>query len=79
MAEKGYRFLGISRRVFNILAWLSLGIGGVAAVIICVNRQGPWQSHAALALLLGVFYFFVFGTVSEVTRLLLNIASKINQ
>ena len=80
MADKGYRFLKMSRKVFTVLAWLALAIGLVSGVIIFINRQGPWEPRltaTALALIFGVFYFFVFGTVSELIRLLLDIESKV--
>ena len=80
MAEKEYRFLKISSRVFNLLAWLALGVGVVLSVITFVNNVNPWTpriGQTAVVLLLGCLYFFIFGTVSELIRLLLNIESKI--
>ena len=80
MAEDNYRFLKSSRRVFNLLAWLALAIGVVSSVIIFMNRQEPGEPRATvsvLAVIFGIFYSFVFRTVSEVIRLFLNIESKI--
>ena len=80
MADNEYRFLKISRRVFNVLAWLALAIGLIAGVILFVNRQGPGEPRftaAILAVVFGIFYFSLFGTIGEVIRLLLEIASKV--
>ena len=80
MAEKGYRFLKISARVFNVLAWLALGVGVVVSVINLVSNADPWAPRAGktvLAVMLGCLYFFIFGTVSGLIHLLLDIESKI--
>ena len=76
---KRNRFLKVSRRVFAVLAWVALSIGGVSSVVIFVNHPGPWEPRftaAGLSLLAGIFYFFVFGTVSEIIRLLLDMAAR---
>ena len=74
-----HRFLKISARFFSVLAWLSLAIGLVVAIVLFSGGGQPDTPRAAGAagVLLGVIYFFVFGAFSAIIQLLLEIESKI--
>ncbi len=79
MADQNYHFLKISRKVFTVLAWLFLAIFLVMGVAVLAGG-GSVQAPRAVGIfffLWGVTLFFVFGTVSEIIRLLLEIASKV--
>ncbi len=74
-----YRFLRVSVKIFNVLAWLSVVFGIAITVILVLGGKGPDAPRAAglVGILLGAVYFLMFKTVSAVIRLLLEIASKV--
>ena len=79
--EKTYKLLSVSAVIFKILAWLSLVIGIVSSVIIFIGGGTPDAPRTTgfIGILLGVVYFFVSFTVSEVITLLLDMSSRINK
>ena len=80
MAEKNYRFLKVSSRLFNVLAWLALLVGLVSTGVQFVNGTAPWNlklNVALLSLFQAGLVFFLFGTISGMIHLLLNIEAKI--
>ena len=79
MAER-YRFLKISTRIFNVLAWLALAAGLAIGVMTFVNNPAPLTPRVTatvMAVVFGALYFIIFGTASGVIRLLLDIESKL--
>jgi len=76
---KNHRFLKISSRVFTVLAWLSLVLGAVVAVMIFAGGGQPDTPRAAgfAGLMLGGIYFFVFGAFSAVIELLLDLDERV--
>ncbi|MBU4343287.1 MAG: hypothetical protein KKG21_04685 [Candidatus Omnitrophica bacterium] len=77
MVEK-YKFLKISSVIFKVLAWVSVAVGIVSSIVIFVGGGTPDAPRSAgfIGLLLGVVYFFIFFTASEVVSLLLELSSK---
>jgi len=79
--EKPYKFLGISATIFKVLAWVSVAVGVVSAIVIFVGGGTPEAPRATgfIGLLLGLIYFFLFFTASEVIALLLELREKVNK
>jgi hypothetical protein len=79
--EEKYKFLKIGTVIFKVLAWLSVTIGVISAVIIFIGGGTPEAPRSAgfIGLLLGVVYYFIFFTVSEVIMLLLDIRNKLDK
>ena len=76
--EKTYKFLGISATIFKVLAWVSLVLGFVAAIVIFIGGGTPEAPRLTglVGILLGIVYFFIFLTAAEVITLLLDIGTK---
>ena len=74
MAEK-YKALGLLRKTFKILAFVAGGVGLIFFVIILIAGGTPETPRATslLALALGVIYFLLLYTISEVILLFLDI------
>lgn len=85
---KEYKFLKIARGVFKVLAWLALGLGILVGIIILVTGaalptgaigpqgapiQAPPRAAGAVLMLMGVLYFVVLYTISEIIGILLDI------
>ena len=70
MAEK-YKTLGLLRKTFKVLAFVVGGLGIIFFVIILIAGGTPETPRATslLALALGVIYFLLLYTVSEVLLL----------
>ncbi|HUW23079.1 MAG TPA: hypothetical protein VMW39_03515 [bacterium] len=70
MAEK-YKTLGLLRKTFKVLAFVVGGLGIIFFVIILIAGGTPETPRATslLALVLGVIYFLLLYTVSEVLLL----------
>ena len=79
--QKSYKFLQVSAAIFKVLAWLSLAIGTISAIVIFVGGGTPEMPRFTgfIGLLLGVAYFFMFLIASEVITVLLEIHSKVNK
>ncbi|MDP2921393.1 MAG: hypothetical protein Q8O12_03385 [Candidatus Omnitrophota bacterium] len=78
---KGYKLLEVSTVVFKVLAWVSLGIGIVASIVIFIGGGTPEapRSTGFIGILLGVVYFFMFLVTAEIIKLLLEIRSKVEK
>ncbi|MEE8317941.1 MAG: hypothetical protein V3S13_03425 [Candidatus Omnitrophota bacterium] len=76
-----YKFLKIGAVVFKGLAWLSVVIGVISGVIIFIGGGTPEapRSTGFIGLLLGVVYYFLFFTASEVITLLLDVHNKLDK
>jgi len=70
LAEK-YKTLGLLRKTFKVLAFVSGGLGIIFFVIILIAGGAPETPRVTslLALALGVIYFLLLYTVSEVLLL----------
>jgi len=79
--EKTSKFLGIASTIFKVLAWVSVGLGIVSALVIFIGGGTPDapRSTGFVGLLLGIIYFFVSFTVSEVITLLLSMHKKLEK
>jgi hypothetical protein len=79
--DKKYKLLEISSIVFKVLAWVSVAIGTVAAIVIFIGGGTPEapRSTGFIGLLLGIVYFFIFLVTAEVITLLLEIRSKVEK
>lgn len=79
--DKVCKFLGISSKIFKVLAWISVAVGVISAVVIFVGGGTPEAPRFTgfIGLLLGVVYFFIFYTTSGVIALLLDIRSKLDK
>ena len=74
-----YRVLPIAPVVFRTLAWISILLGLISALIIFTGATVPesprWMGFVSLVL--GVLYGFVFLVVGEAVELLLDINSRV--
>lgn len=79
--EKTHKFLQISSVIFKVLAWASVVIGIVSAIVIFVGGGTPQAPRTTgfIGILLGIVYFFIFYTASCVISLLLEIQSKVDK
>ena len=70
MGEK-YRAVGLLRKTFKVLAFISAGVGFVFFLIILIGGGTPETPRATsiLALVLGFIYLVLFYTISEVLQL----------
>lgn len=76
MAEKNYGFLKLSSTVFRVLSWIVVILSVLAFIVILVGGGTPETPRimSVLALLIGVLYFFIFYTASEIIKLFLDLA-----
>lgn len=76
-----YKFLKLASTLFKVLAWVSVVVGVVSAVVIFIGGGTPEapRTTGLIGLLLGIVYLFVFLTASEVITLLLDIRSKLDK
>ena len=79
--EKAYKFLGVGCLIFKVLAWISVAVGIISAIIIFIGGGTPEAPRATgfIGLLLGLVYFFLFSVASEVISLLLELREKCNK
>lgn len=73
--EEKYKALGLLRKTFKVLAFVAGGLGIIFFVIILIAGGTPETPRATslLALALGVIYFLLLYTISEVLLLFLDI------
>jgi len=79
--DKDYKFLKIGVTIFKVLAWVSVAVGVISAVVIFIGggtSEAP-RATGFVGLLLGVVYFFIFTVASEVIALLLDISNRIGK
>lgn len=79
--DKTCKFLKISSIVFKVLAWVSIALGSISAIVIFIGGGTPDapRSTGFVGILLGIVYFFISFTASQVIVLLLDIHSKLNK
>ena len=79
--EKTYKFLKIGSIVFKVLAWVSLAVGVISAIVIFIGGGTPEAPRVTgfIGLLLGIVYFFISLIASEVIKLLLEIRCKLDK
>jgi len=79
--ETKFKFLKISAVIFRVLAWVSVAVGVVSAIVIFIGGGTPEapRSTGFIGLLLGIVYFFLFYTAAEVVVLLLDIRGRIDK
>ena len=77
----GCKFLGISSKIFKVLAWVAGAVGIISALVIFIGGGAPDASRATgfIGLLLGLVYFFIFTVAAEVIALLLDIRAKLDK
>jgi hypothetical protein len=73
--EEKYRALGLLRKTFKVLAFISGGVGFVFFLVILIGGGTPETPRVTsiLALVLGFIYLVLFYTIAEVLRLFLDI------
>lgn len=79
--KENYGFLRTARKIFKVLAWVTLTMGVVSGISALSARGGPGIQGApsvakwmgAVYLLIGGLYWFICFTISELIRLLLDI------
>jgi len=77
----GVKFLGVSSKIFKVLAWIAGAVGIVSSLIIFIGggvSNAP-RATGFVGLLLGLTYFFIFTVASEVIALLLDIRAKVDK
>ncbi len=79
--EKVCNFLALSSKIFKVLAWVSVAVGVISAVVIFIGGGTPEapRSTGFVGLLLGAVYYFIFYTASGVIALLLDIKGKLDK
>ena len=79
--EKTYKFLGIAATIFKVLAWISLALGIISSLVILIGGGTPEapRTTGIIGLLLGLVYFFIAFTASEVITLLLDLKNKLEK
>lgn len=79
--QKTYKFLETSSIIFKVLSWVSLVVGVIASIVIFIGGGTPEapRSTGFIGLLLGIVYYFIFFTASEVITLLLEIRTKLEK
>ncbi|MBU4149113.1 MAG: hypothetical protein KKB52_02035 [Candidatus Omnitrophica bacterium] len=79
--EKTHKFLQIGAIIFKVLAWASVVIGLVSAIIIFIGGGTPDAPRITgfIGLLLGVVYFFIFYMASCIISVLLEISDKVDK
>ncbi len=80
MGEK-YKFLKIGVTIFKVMAWVSVAVGVISALVIFIGggTVAAPRSTGFVGLLLGLVYFFIFTVASEVIALLLDIHGKLDK
>lgn len=88
---KEYKFLRVARKIFKVLAWVVLALGIIVGIVVLITGattitpmapEGtpPTPKVAGLIfLIMGVFYFFIFYTISEMIGILLDIKTSCNK
>ena len=79
--DKDYKFLKIGVTIFKVLAWVSVAVGVISALVIFIGGGTPEAPRATgfIGLLLGMVYFFIFTIASEAIALLLDISNRIGK
>ncbi len=76
-----YKFLKVGSTIFKILAWASVVLGVISALVIFIGGGTPDapRSTGFIGLLLGAIYYFIFFIASELIKLLLDMREKLNK
>lgn len=75
------KFLQIGSVIFKVLAWISVAVGTISALIIFIGGGTLEAPRAAgfIGLLLGLVYFFIFFIASSVITIILEIREKVDK
>ena len=89
---KEYKFLKIARTIFKVLGWVALALGIVTGAIVLITGGGaptitpqgieiPTTPRAAglIFMVMGVFYFLILYTISEIINILLDMKGCCNK
>lgn len=78
---EGYRLLKISPLVLKILAWVSLALGVVSAIMIIVGGGTPDipRAMSVLSLVVGILYWFFLMVGAEAILALLAIKDSVKK
>ncbi len=76
--NNSHGFLKFATGVFKVLAWIAI-ISGALCTIVILNggTPTPLRWTGAVTLITGFAYLFIFLTISEVIKLLLDIKMKL--
>lgn len=79
--DKDYKFLKIGSVIFKVMAWVSVVVGVISAIVIFIGGGTPEAPRITgfVGLLLGLVYFFIFFIASEVIALLLDVRNKLEK
>ena len=79
--DKTYKLLKVAAIIFKVLSWASLVIGFISGIVIFIGGGTPETPKVTgfLGILLGIVYFFISFTTSEVITLLLDIHGKLQK
>lgn len=79
--NKTYKFLKTAGIIFKVLSWVSLAVGIISGIVIFIGGGTPETPRLTglLGILLGIVYFFLALTASEVITLLLDIHGKLEK
>jgi len=75
------KFLQVGSVIFKVLAWISVAVGIVSALIIFIGGGTPEAPRVTgfIGLLLGLVYFFIFFMASSVITIILEIREKVDK
>ena len=75
------KFLQIGSVIFKVLAWISVAVGVISAVVIFIGGGTPEAPRTTgfVGLLLGLVYFFLFFTASCLISVVLEIKEKVSK
>jgi hypothetical protein len=89
---KEYKFLKAARIIFKVLSWAVLGLGIVAGILVLITGGGAPvlapdaeiveatpRAAGLVFILMGVLYFLILYTVSEVINILLDLKGSCNK
>ena len=76
-----YKFLRVGEKIFKVMAWISVAVGVISALVIFIGGGTPEAPRLTgfVGLLLGLVYFFIFSVASEVIALLLELKNKVGK
>jgi len=76
---KEIKFLSIAALIFKILAWISAVFFLIVSIIVLVGAGGDTPRVASIIFILGGgLYFLILFTAGEVIKLLISMASKLD-
>ncbi len=81
MLKDAKKFLTLGSTIFKALAWISVALGLISAIVIFIGGGTPDapRSTGFIGLLLGVVYFFIFYIASSLITVILEIQDSVNK